>query len=74
MQIYSNLGGSSNVNSYEIGIDFIRVRFRDSSIYKYTNSSAGENHVSEMKKLAQCGQGLNSYIMLNCKKGYESKE
>lgn len=71
MQNYANLGGDSNVSRYEIGSDFIKVEFNDSSIYKYTNESAGENHVAEMKRLAVLGQGLNSYIMLNCKYGYE---
>lgn len=71
MQNYANLGGNSNVSRYEIGSDFIRVEFKDSSIYKYTNISAGENHVTEMKRLAEVGQGLNSYLMLNCKYGYE---
>ncbi|MCU0660021.1 MAG: hypothetical protein MUD00_00145 [Candidatus Pacebacteria bacterium] len=74
METYANLGGDSNVKGFEIGVDFIRVQFKDSSIYKYTNQSAGEIHVNEMKRLAKAGQGLNSYIMLNCKKGYESKE
>jgi len=72
MQTYANLGGNSNISRYEIGSDFIRVEFKDSSIYKYSNSSAGENHVNEMKKLAEDGQGLNSYIMLNCKHSYET--
>lgn len=71
MQNYANRGGDSNVSRYEIGSDFIRVEFKDLSTYKYTNRSAGAGHVSEMKKLAILGQGLNSYIMLNCKYGYE---
>ncbi len=71
MQSYANLGGDSNISRYEIGLDFIRVEFKDFSVYKYTNNSAGENHVTEMKRLAVCGQGLNSYIMLNCRYGYE---
>jgi len=71
MQNYANLGGDSNISKYEIGSDFIRVEFKDSSVYKYTNNSAGENHVTEMKRLAISGQGLNSYIMSNCKFSYE---
>lgn len=74
MQRYGNVDGDSGVQAYEAGDDFIRVQFKDGSIYRYTNSSAGSNHISEMKRLAANGNGLNSYIMKNVKKAYESKE
>lgn len=69
---YSNLNGNSNVRLYYIGDDNIRVVFKNNRrIYKYSYSSAGVHHVEEMKKFAINGQGLNSYINLNCKKLYD---
>jgi hypothetical protein len=74
MKKYKNLGGNSGVNMYENGNDFIRVMFNDGSIYKYTYTSAGIDYIEEAKNLADCGQGLNSFIMTNMRKLYESKE
>jgi len=73
--IYKNLGGDSNVSSYEIGEDFIIVYFKGSSRrYRYSyNGGAGKNHVDTMKKLAQKGEGLNSYIITRVNKLYDKK-
>ena len=74
MERYANLGGDSNVVGYEIGDDFIRVRFSDSSIYLYTYLSAGSNNIEQMKRLARNGQGLNAFINRNVRKAYARKE
>jgi hypothetical protein len=72
MNYYANRGGNSNVKGYEIGEDFITVYFKKSSkAYTYSYRSAGSTHVETMKSLAQSGQGLNSYIMLNVKSDFE---
>lgn len=70
---YKNLGGNSNVLSYEIGLTYIDVKFGDGLIYRYSNQSAGINNVNQMKILAEKGVGLNSFIMRNCKTKYEFK-
>jgi len=63
MDRYKNLGGNSNVSEYEIGADHIIVKFLGTiSTYRYSYSKAGQNQVESMKKLAQAGRGLNSYI------------
>lgn len=63
MERYKNLGGDSNVDSYEIGADFIKIKFKGAStIYIYTNTKTGHNHVEKMKELAVRGTGLQAYI------------
>lgn len=74
MQRYANVGGDSGIDAFEIGDDYIRVRFQDGSIYRYTYNSAGSAHIEQMKSLALGGQGLNSYINRNVRKLYEERE
>lgn len=73
MPRYKNLGRDSGVYSYEIGNDRIIVTFSTSSTYEYTYSSAGSQHVENMKSLATNGQGLNGYINNNVKYNYSRK-
>lgn len=75
---YKNLSGQSNVSRYEIGINYIIVEFKtrgkdSSNTYKYTFTSAGQNNVEQMKKLATEGKGLNTFINQQVKKNYENK-
>lgn len=63
MQYYSNNTGTSGVLAYELGANYIRVKFRGTGrIYQYSYSKAGAYHVDMMKHLAIQGAGLNSYI------------
>jgi hypothetical protein len=72
MQRYSNLNGDSNVYSFEIGADYIRVQFINGSrVYRYSYSKTGRMHVEQMKMLALSGRGLNSYINKNVKYLYD---
>ncbi|MEQ8908157.1 MAG: hypothetical protein RIC95_03115 [Vicingaceae bacterium] len=70
---YRNLGGNSGVSAYEIGSDFIKVRFNDGGLYLYTNARTGVHNVERMKRLAQRGQGLNSLISRSIRKRYAAK-
>jgi len=72
MENYKNLDGDSTVMQYEIGNDYIIVKFSDGKYYKYSYASAGSVNVEQMKKLATYGEGLNSFIMKNVRKNYES--
>lgn len=74
MEDYRNLGGDSGVAAYEIGAEFIRVEFKDGSIYLYTYSSAGSHKIEHMKQLARGGEGLNAFINTDVRKAYERKE
>ncbi len=63
METYRNSGGNSGVLAYEIGSDHILIRFSGNSrIYSYSYSKAGQHHVETMKRFAESGSGLNSYI------------
>ncbi len=67
---YKNAGGASTVVRYEIAKDGVTVQFKDSSVYRYTNQSAGPAHISKMKTLAEAGKGLGTYITANVKDAY----
>ncbi|MCD8265226.1 MAG: hypothetical protein LUD02_14630 [Tannerellaceae bacterium] len=63
MQPYKNLSGRSGVRAYVIGADYILVLFiRGNRVYNYTYTKAGVQHVENMKRLAELGKGLNTYI------------
>ncbi len=78
MEKYKNVSGQSWVSEYEIGDDFIVVKFlvpspHGATTYKYSYASAGKEKVDMMKELAQAGQGLKTYISANAHDLYESK-
>lgn len=62
MQQYANNSGKSGVLAYLIGSDFIVVQFPHNSFYKYTYSSAGQSAIEAMKRFAQNGSGLGTFI------------
>lgn len=74
IRTYKDLNGDSGVIAYEYRDDYIRIRFNTGATYLYTNSSAGVNNINEMKRLADIGNGLNSFINLNVKYKYNRKE
>jgi len=72
MERYKNLGGDSGVSHYEIGSDYIDVKFSGTfRTYTYSYSKAGSSHVEQMKVLAIRGSGLNSYINKYVKYSYD---
>jgi hypothetical protein len=63
MERYRNSSGGSGVSAYEIGPNYIRVKFSSTfRTYSYSYGRAGVTHVEQMKRLAQKGSGLNTYI------------
>lgn len=74
MKPYKNSSGKSGVVAYEIGKDYIKVKFVDGPIYLYTWKSTGELNVEHMKKLATSGSGLSTFISVSIRGNYESKE
>jgi len=71
---YRDIDNDSGVARYEIGPDYIRVQFKDGSVYLYTYTSAGSSYIEEMKRLAAAGDGLNAFINRNVRKRYAKKE
>ena len=61
----------SGIESYEIGRNFIKVKFKTTDkIYIYNYEVTGKEHIEKMKKLAQVNEGLSSYISQNVKDRY----
>ncbi len=72
MKRYLNLSGESGVVAYELRPDAIKVKFRGSDrVYVYSNVSAGAAHVTRMKRLAEAGKGLSTYISQHVHDRYE---
>ncbi|MFL9961501.1 hypothetical protein PQR02_10400 [Paraburkholderia sediminicola] len=76
MERYRNLSGDSGVDAYELGEDFVKVRFRPGVVYWYTEASVGARHLAVLKRLARRGQGLGTYISQHpeVKNGYARKQ
>ncbi|MSR00464.1 MAG: hypothetical protein EXR88_03550 [Gammaproteobacteria bacterium] len=63
MQIYGDTSGTSGIESYLIGDDFINVKFKAKpKAYPYTNLEHTKHHIYQMKVLASQGRGLGTYI------------
>ncbi|MCK9399183.1 MAG: hypothetical protein M0Q51_04185 [Bacteroidales bacterium] len=72
MEKYLNKSGNSPITHYEIGIDFIIVRFKGGKDYIYSyKGKAGKYNVDIMKSLAVRGSGLSAYITKNVKYSYD---
>ena len=66
--------GESGVQFYDCGDDFIRIQFADGTVYLYTYGSAGSSNIEEMKRLAQIGKGLNTFINKNVRGNFAKRE
>ena len=62
MQRYTNRSGESGVLAYELGPDWIAVKFAEGAVYRYDAERPGRPVVAEMKRLAERGSGLSTYI------------
>lgn len=63
MIAYRDVYGDSGVLAYDPGPDYLNVQFKNTSRnYCYLCQKAGRAHVETMKKLAENGNGLNSFI------------
>jgi hypothetical protein len=62
MQRYRNWSGTSGVREFEVGPDFIILRWDSGKPYTYSYDSVGEQNVEEMKRLALKGSHLNAFI------------
>jgi hypothetical protein len=70
---YKDRSGNSGVRFYAIGPTFICVWFDDGRGYEYNNTKAGKRHVDEMKRLAEEGRGLATYINQHVRGNYVRK-
>ena len=74
MTDYKNLNGDSGIIAYEIFDTYIRIQFEDEEVYVYSYDKPGEDEVEHMKKLAEEGKGLNTYINQKIRKKFDYKE
>ncbi len=74
MKPYLDIDNDSGVIAYDDGPGFIRIQFRDASIYLYTDASAGSSNIRGMQRLAAAGDGLNAFINSQVKYRYARKE
>lgn len=75
MEAYLNKSGISGVVGYEIGSDFIKVKFKGNNcVYLYNYKAPGAAHVETMKKKAIDGIGLGTYISQYVNKNYFHKK
>lgn len=72
MKPYARLSPDAGITKYDPGPDYIRVQFKTPTVYTYTIRSAGADAIAEMKRLADAGKGLSTYIAKN-DPPYESK-
>lgn len=73
MERYLDVSGTSGIVAYEIGPDFIHVKFRAGGTYVYDGTAPGTAHVTRMKELAIAGQGLGTYISKYVRGNYARK-
>ncbi|MDT7849252.1 hypothetical protein Q9292_06490 [Methylophilus sp. VKM B-3414] len=73
MKAYKDINNDSGVIAYDYTETSISVQFESGKIYEYPASIIGFEHLSNMKRLADLGDGLNAYIMKHptVKNGYK---
>jgi hypothetical protein len=59
---YANRSGHSGVLAYKLIRSGIQVQFDRGPPYEYTAALTGADHVEAMRRLAEQGRGLASYI------------
>jgi hypothetical protein len=73
MKRYRTADKDTGVIAYEIAKNSISIKFRDGSVYVYTDKSAGPAAIAEMKILAEKGVGLTTYINQHVRNLYQFK-
>ena len=73
MEPYKNLSGDSGVVAFEIRSDSIIIEFKDDGLYLYTYASAGKDNIEQMKRLADNGKGLCTFVTRHVRYNYTQK-
>jgi hypothetical protein len=74
MKRYRNISSNSGILAYEIGGNFIKIKFTDGEVYIYDYKRPGKTHVEQMKKLALKGKGLATYVNRFVRENYSEKK
>jgi len=70
---YKNISQKSGVKAYAIEPEGIKVEFENDGTYLYTYKSAGKAAIEKMKKLAQSGKSLSTFISQKIKDKFAKK-
>jgi len=62
VKAYLNQSNDAGILAYEYGSDWIRIRFSNGEIYEYTSARIGRANLNRMKRLAEIGDGLTTFI------------
>ena len=73
MQTYGSKATQSDIVAYEFGEQSISILTVLGWVYLYTEQSAGKEKLAEMRRIAQTGEGLSSFIRLMASKRYAGK-
>lgn len=73
MKKYRGKDGDSGIEAYACGPGWIEVRFRRGGTYRYDSRHPGAGHVLQMQRLAESGDGLNTYINQFVRSDYASR-
>ena len=65
--------GNSGVSGYEFRGNNIIWRFKDGRTYLYSYKKPGKFHVENMRRLAESGKGLTTYVNKNVRDNYDGK-
>jgi hypothetical protein len=71
LNMITYLNENSGVGGYEYGPDYIITKFGD-KFYLYSDKVTGPANIEQMKKLADRGKGLSSFISRNVKSNFEA--
>lgn len=63
----------SGVAAYDSGPGWIVIRFHHGGTYRYDDRHPGAGHVLEMQRLADAGDGLNTYINRFVREDYAAR-
>lgn len=73
MTPYRTAAGDSGIAAYACGPRWIDIRFQRGGTYRYDDRHPGRLHVLEMQRLAEAGDGLNTYINQHVRDDYAMK-
>ena len=62
MKKYKSKKRDSGVVAYDFEDESIIIQFKDKEKYLYDYNKPGKEHVEAMKRLAEAGDGLSTYI------------
>ncbi len=72
-RLYGNLSGHSGVRYFAVSASSICVWFKDGEGYEYDSRRPGREHVDAMKRLAEEGRGLVTYINRHVRANFARK-